>query len=230
MQEIIVFLSEIELLIYFVLGAITVLYIRRLFIDINTYRTAIFGLEKEIAQRKISKTVTILVLLLMLIILEFSIVTFIKPELPQVPSYAKLEDTETPTPSLTNTGPVPTDATKTPTPYPQAKVEGMTSACQEGILEFTYPIQGDSVQGIVELIGTVNIENFGSYKYEFSQVGPLSWITVAAGSEVKIEESLGFWYTANLTPGDYILRLVALDNQGVEQTPCMINVTVLPQD
>lgn len=227
MQQVIEFLAEIELLIYLVLGLAFVLYIRRLLISVNEFNSAMFGLEKEAAQRKLIKTITVLALIGLLILAEFIIVIFLAPEYPQQPTFAT-ETEVTPTLALITPGPVPTDATKTPTPYPQAVVEGEVSNCIEGILEFTDPVQGQEVKGVVELKGTVNIPSFGSYKYEYSSAESLDWITVAAGSEVKINQSIGYWYTTSLVPGNYILKLVALDNQGNEQTPCMINVTIVP--
>jgi len=228
MQQVIVFLAEIELLIYSILGLIFVIYVRRLLISSNEYRTAMFGMEKETAQRKLVKTVTILILIGLLILAEFIIVVFLKPEFPQEPTFATATNTSTPTVQLVTPGPLPTDATQTPTPYPQASIEGYASNCLADILEFTSPVQGDTVQGVVELKGTVNIPNFGSYKYEYSPAGEINWITVAAGSDIKIDESIGYWYATTLNPGDYVLKLVALDNQGNEQTPCLIDVIVKP--
>jgi len=49
---------------------------------------------------------------------------------------------------------------------------------------------------------------------------------IAAGSGVQLESSLGYWYTTDLIPGEYMLRLVALDNQGIETSACVIVVKV----
>lgn len=228
MQRIIQFLSDVELLVYFVLGFITILYARRLILAISEFRNSVFGLERELAQRKIIKIVGVLALMGLLIISEFVISTFLVTELPQQATYATstIEVLSTNTATLPSV--IPTDATNTPTPYPQANVEGVVSNCGADVLAFSFPIQGDEVSGVVEIIGTVNTPNFGSYKYEYSTTGEISWITVAAGSELRIDESIGFWYTNSLIPGDYLLQLVALDNQGIEQQNCVINVRVVP--
>lgn len=227
MQQVIRFLSNIELIIYFILGFIAILYMRRLLIALKELRGSVFGLEKEAAQRKVVSAVTVLVLVGFFTLGEFIVVTFLLPELPQQPSYATptidvlATDTATP-PSPETAGEETVQET-----YPQTEVSGVSSTCIADVLEFTYPEAGDSVSGVVELTGTVNIENFGSYKYEYSTTGEINWITVAAGGEIRIEDSLGFWYTTSLTPGDYLLRLVALDNQGIELPPCVINVKVI---
>jgi len=62
-------------------------------------------------------------------------------------------------------------------------------------------------------------------------MGQPNWQTIAAGSGMRIQASLGFWYTTNLEPGDYMLRLVALDNQGERTAACVIVVKVsAPQE
>ena len=57
-------------------------------------------------------------------------------------------------------------------------------------------------------------------------MGEPNWQTIAAGSGTRIDESLGSWYTSDLSSGEYMLRLVALDNDGIEQSACVIVVTV----
>lgn len=95
-------------------------------------------------------------------------------------------------------------------------------------MEISEPKHGDEISGVVELIGSVNTPNYGSYKYEYSTLGQEpNWQTIAAGSGVRIESSLGFWYTTNLVPGDYLLRLTALDNQGEQTAACVIMVKVI---
>lgn len=230
MQQVIEFLSEIELLVYFVLGFIGVLYLRKLFMAINEHRSSVFGLEKEAAQRKVVAATTVLILIGLLLVTEFIASTFLAVELPQQPSYATPTIEVLVTPTTTLPGPIPTDATMTATSYPQAVVDGEISNCIVEVLEFTYPVQDDKVSGVVELQGTVNVPNFGSYKYEYSALGEINWVTVAAGSELRIGENLGYWYTISLVPGDYLLKLVALDNDGVELTPCIIKVEVVPTE
>ncbi len=80
--------------------------------------------------------------------------------------------------------------------------------------------------GVVEIIGSVNTENFGSYTYEYSTVGEPNWQTIAAGSGNRIDESLGNWYTSDLTPGPYFC-VWWLDNDGREQSACVIIVQIV---
>ena len=57
--------------------------------------------------------------------------------------------------------------------------------------------------------------------------GSDTWATILAGTEVKVNDVLGQWDTTALTPGDYQLRVVVTDNQGVAQTPCVIPIRIL---
>lgn len=154
------------------------------------------------------------------------VATFLAGELAQEPTFATPTIEILTTPTTTLSGPVPTDATPTPTKYPQAEIEGIDSACINDVLEIESPAHQNEISGVVELVGSVNTENFGSYKYEYSTMGEPNWQTIAAGSGTRIDENLGSWYTNDLPSGEYMLRLVALDNDGIEQSACVILVNV----
>ena len=226
MEYIIRFLAEFEVPIYLVLGIVALVYLRRVLMALEEKRSAIFGLEREAAQRKVVTATTVLILVGLLTMGEFVVATFLAGELAQEPTFATATIEVLTTHTTTLPGPVPTDATPTATLYPQAEIEGVDSQCINDILEIESPEHQAEISGVVELIGSVNTENLGSYKYEYSTVGEPNWQTIAAGSGIRIDESLGSWYTSDLTAGEYMLRLVALDNDGLEQSACVIVVTV----
>ncbi len=226
MDYVIRFLAEFEVPIYLILGVVALIYLRRVLVSLEEKRGAIFGLEREAAQRKVVAATSVLILVGLLTVGEFIVATFLAGELAQAPSFATKTIEVLTTPTTTLPGPVPTDATPTPTKYPQAEIEGVNSACINDVLEIESPAHLDEITGVVELVGSVNTENFGSYKYEYSTMGEPNWQTIAAGSGTRIDESLGSWYTSDLISGEYMLRLVALDNDGIEQSACVIVVTV----
>ncbi|MFZ3069743.1 MAG: hypothetical protein WA110_01290 [Anaerolineaceae bacterium] len=230
MDSIIKYLADLEVPIYLILGVVGIVYLRRLTVAMDERKTSVFGLEREAAQRKVASALTVLILVGLLAVGEFIVATFLAGELAQQPSFSTPTIEVLTTPTTTLPGPVPTDATVTPTPYPQAQIEGIESNCIEDVLEMTSPYQGAEISGVVELIGSVNTPNFGSFRYEYSTMGEPDWQTIAAGSDVRADTSLGYWYTTDLTPGDYMLRLVALDNQGVESSACVIVVKVIPAE
>jgi len=99
--------------------------------------------------------------------------------------------------------------------------------CVPGRIEFTYPVDGQEVQGSVTLSGTVDILNFGFYTYEIARPGETIWLPIQVGREIKHEGVLGNWDTTALPPGEYMLRLVVTDNQGNALEPCVIRVIVV---
>ncbi|NOH04264.1 MAG: hypothetical protein HND47_20955 [Chloroflexi bacterium] len=48
------------------------------------------------------------------------------------------------------------------------------------------------------------------------------------GRTAVVAGPLGRWDTTALTPGDYQLRLVVVDNQGTLLSPCIVPVRVVP--
>lgn len=226
MDYVIRFLAEFEVPIYLVLGVVVLVYLRRVLVALEEKRGAIFGLEREAAQRKVVAATSVLILVGLLTVGEFIVATFLAGELTQAPSFATPTIEVLTTPTTTLAGPVPSDATPTATKYPQAEIEGIESACINDVLEIENPAHLSEITGVVELVGSVNTENFGSYKYEYSTMGEPTWQTIAAGSGTRVDESLGSWYTSDLPAGEYMLRLVALDNDGIEQTACVVVVTV----
>jgi len=214
--------------IFMLLGLGFMIYLRKFFKGLREWQVSVFGLEKDLAQRKLISASTGLTLLLLLLIGEFLLITFISPRMSLVPgeSARSMDPLASPTTTLS----AMVDQTPQPAGISGEPQENLVSDCIEGVLEITSPADGEQVSGTVELIGSVNVAEFGSYKYEFSTTGTINWVTIAAGNQLKLDESLGFWYTSALTPGPYLLSLVPLNNLGEEMTPCIITVEVVPEE
>jgi len=221
--------------IFVVVGLGILVYLRKLMIGLREWQGSVFGLERRIAQRKLISASTGLVLLLFLFIGEFLLVTIIEPQMPilsneSLPSAASTE---------LNTSPQLLDELSDESLPPDEVVNNISAAsevffdqseiiseCIEDVVEITSPMDGDTIDGTVEIMGSVNVDNFGSYKYEYSPTGNINWVTIAAGNQLKLDENIGFWYTSALPPGSYLLRLVPLNNVGEELTPCVVRVEV----
>ena len=214
--------------IFVLLGLGIIIYIRKFIQGLREWQGSVFGLERNIAQRKLISATTGLTLLLLLLIGEFLLVTVIGPQMPSqaVGTTPTLDPFASPTATLSDEAALAVTAQPTPT----IGQEMLTSECVAGELEITSPQDGGEVSGTVEIIGTVNIADFGSYKYEYSTTGAVDWVTIAAGNQLKLDENLGFWFTSDLTPGTYLLQLVPLNNLGEELTPCIITVEVVPEE
>jgi hypothetical protein len=214
--------------IYVLLGLGIFLYLRKFFIGLREWQGSAFGLERKIAQRKLISASTGLILLLLLVLGEFLLVTIIEPQMPLQPT----EISSMINPLATQTATIPPDEAQVAVPTVENIIEqsDLVFECIEDVVEITNPADGDTISGTVEIIGSVNVDNFGSYKYEYSPTGNINWVTIAAGNQLKLDESIGFWYTSALTPGTYLLQLVPLDNVGEALTPCIVTVEVFIEE
>jgi hypothetical protein len=161
---------------------------------------------------------------------QFLLVSFVAPAYPLWTAHS------TPTIDLLSTPTVTLEAQEAgvgadappvvaPTAAPTA-----TEGCIPGQLEWTFPESGGEISGTVELRGTVNVVNLGFYKYEYSQPGSDVWLTIAAGNEARVDQPLGgVWNTSQVTPGDYLLRLVIADNENRLMAPCVIPIRIITE-
>ena len=220
-------LEAYEIWIYAFLGLALLYYIRKLVLAAREMRAALFGFEKAVAQRKLSIALTFVVIFGLLMFAEFVLVSFVAPAMPSLgilptPTINLLTTPTAALPTVSFGSTPTTDLTQTaPTPM---SAEG----CLAGRIEWVYPRDGDILQGAVNVIGTVNVENLGFYKYEYVQAGNAEWVTVAAGNQAVVNGKLqGTWNTSQLIPGDYQLRLVVTDNQNNTFPVCVVSVRVV---
>jgi hypothetical protein len=233
MNEILRLLKTFEVFIYILLGLVGFYYLQKFVFALKEWHGTIFGLERENAQRRLNEAVAVLSLSILIAAGEFIVTTFVIPIIPgmQLINTPTLDILASPTATLpvlpTNlqTNDLPASRvtlTVTPTNGSPQNANG----CIPGKIDFTSPTDGADVTGIVQLKGHVAISNFGFYKYEFSIPGSNTWVTIAAGNEIKPDGSLGFWDVSLLVPGDYLLHLIVYDNQGQQSSPCVISVKV----
>jgi hypothetical protein len=98
--------------------------------------------------------------------------------------------------------------------------------CVPGSVAITFPKEGDTVSGVVKVEGTADIPDFGFYKYEISRPEDSIWLSLNAGEAPVRDGVLGEWITDMLPEGDYMLRLVVVDNKGQTLPACIIQVRV----
>lgn len=223
MVEFLKFLDAYEVLIYIVLAIGGMFSFRWLFRSWREWRVAVFSLEREFSVRRLGRSILASALLVVTFCVEFFIASFVIPGLPAEFFLA------TPTIDLLST-PTGTLSPELMTQFAGAPLQGSqpnAAGCAPGRVEIEFPTPGEEIQGVVELTGTVNIPNFGFYKYEVAPSGSDTWATIAAGNAPVTEGSLGRWDTTALTPGDYQLRLVVIDNQGTSLPPCIVPVQVV---
>jgi len=224
LESLLRFLSKYEILIYVIAGLTIFISARTTYRSWREWSASLFGLEKEKAQQKFNQGLTILVFGVLIVAGLFIVNTFVTPSVPGV------QQLPTPTIDMTRQA-----ATNTPRPTLQITGEGLiptiasylSRGCIPDQLDWTDPKNGDMISGIVELKGTVNVENLGFYKYEYAPSGSNNWTTIAAGNTTVQNANLGgAWDTSDLTPGNYELRLLVNDNLNNPLTPCVIQVTI----
>ncbi|MFC2064728.1 hypothetical protein ACFLXB_06500 [Chloroflexota bacterium] len=186
----------------------------------NERREFVFGLEKDLSKRRINRIITFMVLIALLLIGEFSLVTFVAPSLPS--STQLLTQTINPliTPQF-----FPLQSTSG-TQIVDQPIGSIPENCIIGQVLISEPVPDQEIRGEIVIKGTADIPNFGFYKYEYSPLGAENWTTILAGREPVIDGELGNWDTSELTSGDYQLRLVVFDNVNSEYPACSITIRV----
>ncbi|MBN2386798.1 MAG: hypothetical protein JXB85_07230 [Anaerolineales bacterium] len=209
-------------LFYIVLALVAIITLRRLFQVWQESRSAVFGLEREIARRRIAQALTALAIVALLVVAELIIETVLAPNLPA----SSLLPTSTVDPLTTPTNTI-LPFLATDTVQPDATLIPVVSGCIPGQIAITFPEAGGEIRGQIVLTGSASVPNFGFYKYEVAAIGADLWTTISAGRQIIQDGDLGRWDTSQLTPGDYLLRLVVTDNQGNAFPPCVVPVRVL---
>ncbi|GAP15145.1 hypothetical protein LARV_02926 [Longilinea arvoryzae] len=232
MRDLFPVLETYEIWIYALLGLALLFYLRRLALAAREWRSAQFGFERIVAQRKISFALTLVVIFGLLMLAEFILVSFVAPAMPnqRILATPTLDLISTPTATLpvSGVGVTPTSESVQATPL-AVTAEG----CVPGSIEWIYPQNGDEIQGTVNLVFLVNVTNLGFYKYEYVQAGSTEWVTIAA-DDVPVAstpepdaEPQHAWNTESLIPGDYQLRLVVTDNANNTFPACTIAIRII---
>jgi hypothetical protein len=225
MEQVLQFFQAYELWIYIILGVLGIWQIRKFSMAWEELRGAFFGMERDAAQSRVNSAATMVVLLIIMAVAEFTIVTFIVPIVPganPLPT-STLDLLATPTTTL----PAPTQNPNetpgaTPTPGEVAAAEG----CVAGQVNLTSPLNGDKISGSITVRGSADTPNFGFYTLQIAHPGDVIWLPIQVGQQAIKNDILGIWDASTLTPGAYMLKLVVTDNVGNVLTPCAIQVTV----
>ncbi len=218
MQDILRFVGDYQGVLYFLLALAGVYSFRRLIIAWREWRQAYFGLEREVSIQRLAQAIAFLTTVVVMAGGVFFVSVVVLPGLPAaLASSLDVAGAAVSSSEEEAVGRITSMATE-----PAAGSEG----CVPRRLEITSPRSGEEVSGTVTLIGTVDFPNLGFYKYEVALYGSNIWSTVAARREPVRNGELGKLNTTFLTPGDYLLQVVALDNAAQEIGVCTIAIRV----
>jgi hypothetical protein len=224
MAEVLRFFVQYEAVLYFLLGLAGIIYIYRFWLAWQELRDATYGLERQAARERVNQSAIMLFSMLVIAVGTFILVTFVATSLPAQDLLA------TPTLDLSasmNTTITPSGEASlaTATPLPTVAVDA--AACVPAQLIITEPGAGDSISGSVEVRGTVDVPDFGFYKFEVARAEEELWLTIQAGRNVIRDGVLvENWDTSRLPGGNYVLQLVVTNSGGQELPPCRIPVRI----
>jgi hypothetical protein len=226
MDEALRFFRAYETWIYLILGLGGLYFIRKFFIAWRELSGAVFSLERESAQSHLNHASGGLVILLLMALCEFSLVYFIAPQIPganpiSTPTLNLLATSSQTLPALT-----PLAGATNPVALTATPMQASIGDCIPGQIEITSPLDGQEVSGVIEVLGSADIPNFGFYKFEIKRPDETVWLTIQAGNVVIKGGKLGDWDTSRLTPGEYNLSLVLVDNEARASAPCMVLIRV----
>ncbi len=232
MSELLLFIEDKQTWIYLIVVVAGLIYLRSLFRAYRELRGTIFNLERERATSKVVRAGAMLALVVAALIATFLIATFASPALS-----ASILQTAIPTVSLLTTPSVIENASEedfvAATPLNQLPTD--SSGCLNPEATITDPLDGDTVSGVIQILGAANIRYFAFYKIEYRSESPDAvWQAISAGTEPVCEtwctetEILGTWDSSLVTPGLYEFRLVVTDPEGNAPLPCTIKLRVLP--
>ncbi|MHC1771828.1 MAG: hypothetical protein AB9907_08850 [Flexilinea sp.] len=250
MQSLLNFLVVYQNWIYAILAITGVIYLRRLIIAWREWRSTIFGLERDSAQTKLNASLAMVILILLLFAAEFICLTFVVSEWPQVQLPQNSVPTEGPdtgilaTPDGTEESGskivivTPTSGGISETMNPQqSTVQGSLPESQAGIgcvpgqVEWISPKPGEEISGLYELVATVNFQDMGFYKYQYSLLtDQVNWTAISAGNLPVLTGTLGVLATTEIPNGDYVIRLTVVEKNNTEHAPCDVAVRILNQE
>lgn len=213
----------------FVYGALAIgilIASRGLVGSLRERRKAVFGLEQELSMNRVRRSLTVLILIISLVSGEVILQAFLAPIMPGVTTLTTPTLNLLAVPTTTLSPELLASLGSATAPAPAASEVG---GCIVGQIAITSPKPGENLAGNMEITGTASIPNFGYYKYEFSIAGSGSWSTVNANREFVQDGKIGDWNTSQLPAGDYLLRLVVIDNQGNALPACVVPVHIKGQ-
>ncbi len=228
MEEALLVIQAFQGWIYAILGLALVIYARLVVKWYGEYRRSIFGLERDHAASRLTRSIAMLALVALVGVGTFLVATFLGPSVP-------LAARPTPIPTISLLLTVPSVGALTREPdsdiAPASADLPSESGCLNPRATITSPLPGEELRGRIDVQGSADIASFAFYKIEVRADAPgTTWQAITAGTEPVNQDVLGAWDTRLAQVGRYFLRLVVTDTAGNAPLPCGFEVMVLPPE
>jgi hypothetical protein len=115
-------------------------------------------------------------------------------------------------------------APPTATPEPPPPVAAAACADQRALI--ASPGSGQTLSGLVTVVGTASHEQFQYYKIEYAPAGSQNFNYLDGGNSPVINGALITFDTTAIANGSWTLRLIVVDATGNFPTPCEVTVQI----
>ncbi|MBN2044031.1 MAG: hypothetical protein JW757_03345 [Anaerolineales bacterium] len=228
MTDAIRFFQQYESAVYFVLAIGIVVFGWRFYKAWQEMRGSVFGLEQVGAQRRLNQSAVAIFMIILMGVGVFSLVTFAQPIIDSeaIPeALAELGIGADLVGAGGDEGENNAEPLATATPLPTVEVD--PTLCDPERINITSPVVNEEVRGTVEIIGVVNVNNFGFYMVEWARADAALWTTIQTNRNLVPEEGVLLeWDTSLFSPGSYVIQLVVTDTDGQEYPPCRIPLQI----
>ncbi|MEM7125860.1 MAG: hypothetical protein AAF702_06015 [Chloroflexota bacterium] len=238
--------------IYAICGLVALYHIYKTWQVRSERRQALFSLEREKALRELFSILFVSILILFIMGITYFSSEILAPEIesqstirpiststpiviqsPPTPLPTVQIPTETSIITATIATPIPTPVEvvieeavpDTPTPVPAPVV---TSVCPDARAQLNAPPSGTTVSGLISFSGSAIHEQFQFYKLEYAPGANAQegFVYLSGGNSPVTNGLLGQFESANLTNGNWTIRLVVVDTTGNFPPPCGITLNV----
>ena len=222
---------------------VALLYLRAYLVARREQVNTTFTIEKEVAVHREGRAMTGIGLTLVAVVALTAVKYYLMPTL-DVQGLMEPTPTHTlPIPTLTEPTATPTPEPSTPTPRPEpTSIQWPTSSapqpqptsvpaaatCPDPNVCLARPVAGQTVSGLVSIVGTANHGEFQFYKVEYG-IGsdPAGWFTIGdVHRSPVINGQLAQFNTSVVPNGALTFRLTVVDKTGNYPTPYRVTVQV----
>lgn len=239
MNTLLLFISRISIILYALAATGIFFAFRGIVLAQHQRRVALFGLEREAAQARFRRSLSIILILAFLAGVVYVVDNVVVPNM----TVAEEEPEEEQPVAFIEPQPTPTERpllfpTITPTagvhPAEGDEEEASSDTAAQDVVgceivgsTITSPVPGQRVSGQVSVEGEANVLNFSQYKFEVR--GPSTdnqWVVVGTYFQTVPQGLLGVWDSTSLLPGDYTLRLIIHRQDGSTIPPCEVPIII----